>query len=117
LRPWALSMIMIAVSALPAGARDMLVHDQQEYAAAAKLLAPGDRIVLANGEWRDFAVRFSATGQADKPITLTAETPGKVILTGRSSLRMAGNWLVVSDLVFRDGHGATGRSAGRRIRG
>lgn len=105
MRPWALSMMMVAVSALPAAARDMLVHDQQEYAAAAKMLVPGDRIVLANGEWRDFAVRFSAMGQADKPITLTAETPGKVILTGKSSLRMAGRWLIVSNLVFKDGHG------------
>ncbi|MEN2711254.1 polysaccharide lyase 6 family protein [Sphingomonas sp. VL_57B] len=105
MRPLALSMVMVAISASPAAARDTLVHNQQEYAAAAKALAPGDRIVLANGEWRDFAVRFSGQGQADKPITLTAETPGRVILAGRSSLRMAGRWLIVSNLVFKDGHG------------
>ncbi|WP_180143083.1 polysaccharide lyase 6 family protein [Sphingomonas sp. R-74633] len=93
------------MSACPAAARDTLVHNQQEYAAAAKALAPGDRVILANGEWRDFAVRFSGAGSADKVITLTAETPGKVILSGKSSLRMSGNWLVVSNLVFRDGHG------------
>lgn len=98
-------MVMVAVSASPAAARDILVHDQQEYTAAAKSLAPGDRILLANGEWRDFAVRFSGQGSEAKPITLTAETPGKVILTGSSSVRMAGNWLVVSNLVFKNGHG------------
>nr|WP_257214973.1 polysaccharide lyase 6 family protein [Sphingomonas sp. R-74633] len=98
-------MVLVAVSACPAAARDTLVHNQQEYAAAAKALAPGDRVILANGEWRDFAVRFSGAGSADKVITLTAETPGKVILSGKSSLRMSGNWLVVSNLVFRDGHG------------
>jgi poly(beta-D-mannuronate) lyase len=96
---------VVAAFASPAAARDTLVHNQQEYAAAAKALAPGDRIVLANGEWRDFAVRFSGTGSEAKPITLTAETPGKVILSGKSSLRMAGSWLVVSNLVFKDGHG------------
>jgi hypothetical protein len=105
LRPWALSIVLVAVSACPAAARDTLVHNPQEYAAAAKALAPGDRVILANGEWRDFAVRFSGMGSADKPITLTAETPGKVILTGKSSLRMAGSHLVVSNLVFKDGHG------------
>jgi len=105
LRLWALSMGMLVAAAGPATARDTLVHDQQEYTAAAKTLAPGDRIVLANGEWRDFAVRLSGQGSEAKPITLTAETPGKVILTGASSLRMAGNWLVVSNLVFKDGHG------------
>jgi len=106
LRLWALSIgMMLAVAASPAAARDTLVHDQQEYVAAAKALAPGDRIILANGEWRDFAVRFTGQGSEAKSITLTAETPGKVILTGASSLRMAGNWLVVSNLVFKDGHG------------
>lgn len=105
MRLWALSMGMLAVAAGPAAARDTLVHNQQEYGAAAKALSPGDRIILANGEWRDFAVRFSGQGSEAKPITLTAETPGKVVLTGASSLRMAGNWLVVSNLVFRDGHG------------
>lgn len=98
-------MVMLAATATPAAARDTLVHNQQEYAVAVKALAPGDRIILANGEWRDFAVRFAGAGKSDKPIALTAETPGKVILTGGSSLRMAGNWLVVSNLVFRDGHG------------
>ena len=106
MRLWALSIgMMLAVAASPAAARDTLVHDQQEYVAAAKALAPGDRIILANGEWRDFAVRFTGQGSEAKSITLTAETPGKVILTGASSLRMAGNWLVVSNLVFKDGHG------------
>lgn len=98
-------MGMVTVSAFPAVARDTLVHNQQEYGAAVKKLALGDRILLANGEWRDFAVRLSGAGSEANPITLTAETPGKVILTGNSSLRMAGSWLVVSNLVFKDGLG------------
>jgi poly(beta-D-mannuronate) lyase len=35
---------------------------------------------------------------------MTAETPGKVVLSGQSSLRLAGDYLEVSDLVFRDGY-------------
>lgn len=100
------STVAFAALASPVEARDHLVRDQQQYARAAKALLPGDRIVLANGEWRDFAIRFAGEGSAAKPITLTAETPGKVILTGQSSLRMAGTYLIVSNLVFRDGHGA-----------
>jgi hypothetical protein len=105
LRLWMLSTAALAAWVVPAEARDHLVRDQQEYARAAKSLMPGDRVVLANGEWRDFAIRFSGEGTSASPITLTAETPGKVILAGRSSLRLAGNYLVVSNLVFRDGHG------------
>jgi hypothetical protein len=106
LRLWMVSIGALAGLLSPAQARDHLVHDQQEYAQAAKAVAPGDRIVLANGEWRDFAIRFSGQGSAAKPITLTAETPGKVILAGQSSLRMAGSYLIVSNLVFRGGYGS-----------
>lgn len=98
-----LTAVALAMLVSPAEARDHLIRDQQEYARATKALATGDRIVLANGEWRDFAIRFSGEGTEAKPITLTAETPGKVVLTGQSSLRMAGRYLVVSNLVFRDG--------------
>jgi poly(beta-D-mannuronate) lyase len=101
-----LSAAAFAASGVPAEARDHLVRDQQEYARAVKALAPGDRVVLANGEWRDFSIRFSGEGDEARPITLTAETPGKVILAGRSSLRIAGSYLVVSSLVFRDGNGS-----------
>lgn len=90
--------------AAPAQARDYLVRDQTAYAAAVKSLQPGDRIVLANGEWRNFRIRFGGEGTAAAPITLTAETPGKVFITGQSSLNMAGRHLVVSNLIFRDGY-------------
>src|SRR5690606_5936821 len=38
-----------------------------------------------------------------KPITLKAETPGEVILTGVSSLTVDGEYLVVDGLYFKDG--------------
>lgn len=91
------------VAAMPAAARDILVRDQAGFAAAAADLKPGDTIVLADGEWRDFAVKLVAEGTAAKPITLTAQHAGKVTLTGRSSLAVAGSHLVVSNLVFRNG--------------
>ncbi|WP_258072799.1 polysaccharide lyase 6 family protein [Xanthomonas arboricola] len=87
-----------------AQATSYLVHDQSEYAVAAAALRAGDRIVLADGQWRDFAIVLRGQGTAEQPITLTAQTPGKVIISGTSDLHMAGTYLVVSDLVFRDGH-------------
>lgn len=65
---------------------------------------PGDQIILADGVWRDFDALFEAEGTADAPITLAAETPGAVILSGQSSLRLSGRHLVVSGLVFKDGY-------------
>ncbi|ATY33972.1 polysaccharide lyase 6 family protein [Sphingomonas psychrotolerans] len=98
--PLALSAL---VAATPAAARDILVRDQAGFVAAAATLTPGDTLVLADGEWRDFAVKLVGEGTAARPITLTAQHAGKVILTGRSSLAVAGTHLVVSNLVFRNG--------------
>ncbi|MGH6615404.1 polysaccharide lyase 6 family protein [Sphingomonas sp.] len=88
----------------PAFARDLLVHDQAQYREAAARLQPGDSIILADGEWRDAALILTGEGKEGQPITLTAQHPGRVILTGQSSLKLAGRYLVASNLVFRDGH-------------
>src|SRR5580765_7302935 len=96
-----------AAAPIPVGSL-RLVHDREEYAVASKSLRPGDTVVLADGEWRDFELLFKGEGKPDRPITLTAQTPGKVALTGRSNLRLSGEYLVVSNLVFRDGATPTG---------
>ena len=83
------------------------VSSQSEYKSAAKNLKPGDTIVLANGEWNNFEILFTGFGEKDSPITLTAEEKGKVLITGLSNLRMAGEFLVVSGLVFKNGYTPT----------
>ena len=56
---------------------------------------PGDQIVLADGDWHDQVIRVKAHGEAEKPITLRAATPGKVVLSGKSSIAMEGDELVL----------------------
>ncbi|WP_160151793.1 chondroitinase-B domain-containing protein [Microbulbifer sp. ALW1] len=87
-----------------ASAAEFLVHNQQEYAKVAKKLEAGDSVRLANGVWKDFEILFTGNGEKGNPITLTAEEKGKVILSGQSNLRLAGDHLVVSGLVFKHGH-------------
>ncbi|MEL6378465.1 MAG: polysaccharide lyase 6 family protein [Pseudomonadota bacterium] len=90
-----------------AAAETYRVNDQTAYRKAVKGLQPGDEVVLANGVWRDFEIVFKANGKADAPVTLRAETPGKVILSGQSNLRIGGDYLTVSGLVFKDGYTPT----------
>ncbi len=71
-----------------------------EIATAAKMVAPGDALVMTDGVWTDARIVFEAKGTAEMPITLRAETPGKVVITGQSVLRMAGEYLVVEGLRF-----------------
>ncbi|UYY58155.1 polysaccharide lyase 6 family protein [Sphingomonas sp. S2-65] len=89
---------------MPAQAREWLVHSQAEFNATVPKAAPGDVILLADGEWKDFQVVFTGEGRPQATIRLAAQTPGRVILTGLSSLRLSGRYLEVSGLVFRDGH-------------
>ncbi|QCX41123.1 DUF4957 domain-containing protein [Aureibaculum algae] len=69
---------------------------------------PGDNIVLANGVWKDVQIKFLGEGTEKSPITLKAETPGKVFIEGVSNLEIAGNYLIVNGLYFRNGYTPTG---------
>jgi len=84
-----------------------LVDTQEAYKEAVKDARPGDVIKLANGTWEDFEILFVGKGKKNKPITLTAETKGEVILSGQSNLRLGGEYLEVSGLVFKDGYTPT----------
>lgn len=86
-----------------ASARDYLVHDRQEAIQAIAKARAGDRIVLDDGDWRDFDVTLTGSGANGKPIVLTARTPGGTILSGRSAVTLSGDYLEVSDLIFRGG--------------
>ncbi|MEN7342328.1 MAG: polysaccharide lyase 6 family protein [Pseudomonadota bacterium] len=104
------SFIVVAMAACTTpnyGPRTMLVEDYAEFVAATSTVAAGDTIVLANGVWRDVELVLVANGTPDAPVTLTAETPGKVIISGRSNLAFSGEHIIVSDLVFTDGYTPT----------
>src|SRR5690606_41850724 len=71
-------------------AQGILVKDQASYRQAASNAKPGDTIGLANGVYKDSEIIFRGTGTADKPITLTAPTNGKAIITGSPNQRLSG---------------------------
>lgn len=84
-------------------AAERLVRTPVAFVAAVRASKPGDAVVLADGVWRDFEMVFTGEGTAAKPITLRAQTPGKVVISGKSNLRIGGRHLVVSGLTFKDG--------------
>ncbi|MBV1909605.1 MAG: polysaccharide lyase 6 family protein [Kangiellaceae bacterium] len=87
----------------PVSSKERLVNSPESYKEALTNSKPGDSIILKNGIWNDFEILFKANGSKAKPITLTAQKKGKVILTGQSNLRIAGKHLIVSGLVFKNG--------------
>lgn len=115
LRTICVSILLFLVAGalgVPVGAAEprvaIVVHNQGEYSRATADLQPGDKVILANGEWRDFEMVFAGHGTPGNPISLTVETPGGVVITGQSNLRISGSNIVVSGLVFRNGHSPTG---------
>ena len=92
-----LEAILLATAA---GAAELLVsHEDLE--DALNRAKPGDTVMLRDGEYRNFDLLFDSQGTAEAPITLRAQHPGKVIITGPASLRIGGRHLVVSGLHFQ----------------
>lgn len=83
--------------------KEGLVSNLDEFNKAVANLQPGDEIIMANGTWENVELLFEGKGLAETPIFLKAETPGKVIISGQSNLRIAGDYLDVSGLVFKNG--------------
>ena len=102
-----LALLTLAFSSL-ACAADLSARDPKELSKSLKSAKPGDVIVMQDGEWKDMKIEFSVDGTLDQPITLRAQTPGKVRLTGASRLRVAGSHLIVDGLLFTDGGIAEG---------
>ena len=85
-----------------------LVSNIEEFNEAVSAAQPGDVITLANGVWENAELKFYTNGTEEKPIKLTVETKGKVTLEKESNLRIAGEYLIVEGLVFRNGNTPTG---------
>ena len=82
---------------------NVFVEDLNALKIAINNSKAGDEIVLKNGVWQDAQINFYGLGTKENPITLRAETPGKVFLEGQSFLHLGGNYLVVDGLYFRNG--------------
>ena len=84
-------------------AADFTISSAAELDAIRSQLSPGDTIYMTDGVWTDQNLRFRGSGAAQSPITLRAQTPGGVTLTGGSWLEIGGQHLVVEGLLFENG--------------
>lgn len=85
-------------------ANTITVRNIEELNKANKDAKPGDIVLLQNGEWHDVAIALNCKGTVEQPITFKAQTAGKVLITGHSSLKLGGNFIVVDGLLFIYGY-------------
>ena len=64
---------------------------------------PGDEILLADGIWADLVLTLDAKGTKNKPIRISAKTPGKVYIEGKSCFYISGENIHIDGLHFRNG--------------
>jgi poly(beta-D-mannuronate) lyase len=102
MKTWTVLIALLTGLVTSLSAKNHAVADIVALHEAVNRAGPGDVIVMKDGIWHDAPLVFKANGKADQPITLKAETPGKVVLTGKSRLSIAGEHLVVQGLWFRD---------------
>ena len=79
-----------------------IVNNVTELNSAINSASPGSTVVLADGTWDDVFIDIDKNGSSTQPITITAQNPGNVLMTGNSRVYMEGSYLTLSGLVFED---------------
>ena len=81
-------------------AEALSVNSPESLKAALSKARPGDVICWEDGEYESLKIQFKGQGSEQAPITLRAQTPGKVLLKGASQIKISGSWLVVEGFSF-----------------
>ncbi|MBZ4188724.1 polysaccharide lyase 6 family protein [Niabella beijingensis] len=81
----------------------ILVHTVDELKQQRSLVQPGDTVLLADKEWRDAVLDLEMDGTKEQPVVVRPQTMGKAVFTGRSAIRIGGQYLLVSGLYFKNG--------------
>lgn len=64
---------------------------------------PGDTILLANGIYKDEAVKFTSNGTKEEQVVFMAQDAGKVFFEGNSTLSFSGSYIIIDGFVWRNG--------------
>jgi poly(beta-D-mannuronate) lyase len=97
-------IVVLALFTFNTNAQEIVVSNITEYNSAIKAAKAGDIIVLKNGIWKDVKLNAYGKGNKDNPILIKAETSGKVIISGNSTLNIYGDYITVGGLWFKDGN-------------
>jgi len=76
-----LTFVGLLLAANPLFAETVTVEPGRSLQEAADRLRPGDTLLLVEGTYHQ-SFKLTKSGTADKPITIKAKSPGKVIITG-----------------------------------
>ena len=67
-------------------------------ASALEKAGPGDTLIILDGHYQDVTLKWVGRADKDNPIVVMPQTPGGVVISGKSQLKIYGNGLTVSGL-------------------
>lgn len=97
-------MLLPEVSNATAQNKRIRVTNARDISLAMKSAKPGDTLMMSPGIWENQKIIFEGKGNERSPVVLIAEFPGKTLLSGNSSLSIAGSYLEVNGLTFSNGN-------------
>lgn len=99
-----ISFLVLFLMASFAKAADVLVSTPQELKSAVAKAKPGDVILLKNKVWNDVQLIISGKGTKEKPIWVKPENGDKVQISGKSNLKIGGEFIIIKGLHFKGGY-------------
>ena len=95
-------IILFSCCVILANANEYYVSNVQEFEIALQKVKASDMIVWKNGTYTDAKISFKPTekGTANQCIYLKAETAGKVVFKGSSTILVNGDYLQVEGFLF-----------------
>jgi len=97
-------LLALFLSASFANAADVLVSTPQELKSAVAKAKPGDVILLKNKIWTDVQLVISGKGAKEKPIWVKPESGDKVEISGKSNLKIGGEYIFIKGFHFKNGY-------------
>lgn len=95
--------LLISLSTIVKAA-EVVVSTPQELKTAVAKAQPGDVILLKNKTWADVQLVVWGKGTKEKPILIKPETGDNVLISGKSNLKIGGDYLIIKGFHFKNGY-------------
>jgi len=98
------SIFFLFVAARSLYAEEILVSSPSELKTAVAKAKPGDVILLKDQVWADVQLVISGKGTKSQPIWVKPEKGNSVKITGKSNLKIGGEYIYVKGFHFNNGY-------------
>lgn len=93
----------LAKEGTPTLLEEIVVGDSRELLTAVANAFPGTMVVMEDGIYDDVSLDIAAKGSPQRPVIITARSPGHVFFTGDTRVVISGDYITLRGIYFRDG--------------